>query len=350
VMGSLSFTSLRAKSAENLLHFGKTKKATEAEVTLMIQVPKEVSEDGMLKLGRDLKNDGTSVYRVNTQRSTRLNTLDSLSAINIYPYSHNIVRQGDIVKFVNMSPKERRELVEVVAGIEMYEKKKQKALTDLAEVETKTQKVDAVHAERMRIFDKLKDEKHKVERFHQLKNLEERARFSLTVKKISGLEEKSCGLAKQKSEKEEKISKTEKELDKKAGELSRLSGELEEKGMKKKVSAMMKLESLKMNYKRKEEEKNNVLREIENTKSRMSSISSQIEGLKRRKTDILTAETEKSRRVEQVHGEIIEYKKHRDEMIGRVAKSKQEYERKKEGEEGKARAQPEGNHPGKKFT
>ena len=118
----MSFSSLRAKSAGNLLHFGKTIKAKDAEVKLNIQVSKRISEDGKIKLARKLSSDGTSVYRINTKRSTRLNLIDSLVSINIFPDSHNIVRQGDITKFVNMTPRERRGLIEVVAGIELYEK------------------------------------------------------------------------------------------------------------------------------------------------------------------------------------------------------------------------------------
>jgi len=51
--------------------------------------------------------------------------------------AYNVVLQGDIVRFLKMTPVERRKLIEEVAGIGEYEERKQKALVQLGEVELK---------------------------------------------------------------------------------------------------------------------------------------------------------------------------------------------------------------------
>ncbi len=330
VMGSLSFSSLRAKSAGNLLHLGKTKKSTNAEITLKIKVPTNISETGNLKLGRQLSTDGTSIYRLNEKRSTRLNIIDTLESINIFPDSHNIVRQGDITRFINMNPRERRSLIEVIAGIELYEKKKHRALTDLENVETKIQKVEAVHGERMRVFTRLKEEKKKVEQFYHLKSLEERARYSLLLKRIEKLNITSQTFQEEKEKKGEKIKELEGTILNKTKDLTEINALMEKRGLKQKVEIITKLESLNFNLKRIEEEKTRNFKEIETTQNRLSSIESQIEGMSRRKKEVKQELIDKGNRRISISKKIQEYKKYRDKLTTLVSKAKQDYERKQE--------------------
>ena len=42
----------------------------------------------------------------------------------IRPEGHNIILQGDIQSFITMSPKEKRKLIEEIAGIEFMKEKK----------------------------------------------------------------------------------------------------------------------------------------------------------------------------------------------------------------------------------
>lgn len=330
VMGSLSFSSLRAKSAENLLHFGKTKKSNDADVSLVIKVDHELAENGELRFDRKLMKDGKSIYKINGTRSTRLATLDSLSAIHIFPDSHNIVRQGDITRFINMSARQRRELIEVVAGIELYERKKTKAMTDLEGVEAKIEKVEAVHGERVRIFNQLKREKDKVNRFNELKKLEESANFSILLKEIEGLKEDSKRLEEDKAKKLERIKKLESEIDAKTNEVGKVNSSLEKRGMKERVEVVTSLERTKMEINKLEEEITRELKGVSTTENRLESIKSQSKGLKRRKDDILSEIESKKRRLTDITKESGEYKKLKDGLTEKVTKAKQDFEKKRQ--------------------
>jgi len=329
VMGSLSFSSLRAKSAENLLYFGKTKKAREAEVDLTIRADSPIAEDGVIRLNRKLLSDGTSIYRINGKRSTRLATLDALASIHIFPDSHNVVHQGEITKFINMTPRERRELIEVVAGIELYETKKRKAMTDLENVEATAEKVEAVHSERMRIFNRLKEEQEKVRRFNELKQLEERARFGLLLKKIERLKEDARRLLEEKNLKKQEIERINEELGKKAEELSELNTALEKQGMREKVETMTRLEGLKMELNKLKSEKEEEAKGIEKVKNRLESIRAQVDGLRRRKSDIVQELKEKRKRLGEVQEELRKLKKLKDELVAKLSEARQNYEKRK---------------------
>ncbi|MBR9689290.1 MAG: chromosome segregation protein SMC [Candidatus Altiarchaeota archaeon] len=329
VMGSLSFSALRSKSAENLIYFGKTKQSNDAEVGLRIRIDSEFSDDGILSLNRKLSRNGTSVYRINGKRSTRLATIDILASMHIFPDSHNIVRQGDITRFVNMSARQRRELIEVVAGIELYERKKTKAMTDLDGVEIKIEKVEAVHGERVRIFTQLKEEKEKVNQFNNMKELEGRAKYSILLNDIENLRNKLNEFNKNKSNKEEKINVVEESMKQKTDELMVVSSNLEKRGMREKVGEMTRLERLKMEFEKKEEEKHRETTGIESSSKRIESIKSQVAGLKRRQKDTYEDISTKRNRLKDIKKETQEYKKLRDELTAKVSKAKQDFEQRK---------------------
>ena len=53
--------------------------------------------------------------------------IESLRQHRIEASSHNIIAQGQVQHTVDMSPKERREIIDSVAGISEYEAKKKEA-------------------------------------------------------------------------------------------------------------------------------------------------------------------------------------------------------------------------------
>ena len=66
----------------------------------------------------------------------------------IRPEGHNIILQGDIQSFITMSPKEKRKLIEEIAGIGIYERKKESALKELEKVESKLRDVQIIMTEK----------------------------------------------------------------------------------------------------------------------------------------------------------------------------------------------------------
>jgi chromosome segregation protein len=75
-----------------------------------------VDEDEVV-IKRRVYPDGRSTYWLNGKRTSRSDILDVLSAAMISPEGYNLVLQGDITKFIKMSPTERRLLIDEISGI-----------------------------------------------------------------------------------------------------------------------------------------------------------------------------------------------------------------------------------------
>ena len=132
VLGKSSAHEMRAEKSANLIFNGgkKGSPAKEAEVTIEFDNSegKFPIQSKDVKITRIVKQNGTSIYKINDETRTRQQILDLLNGGKIDPDGHNIVLQGDIVSLAEMKPVERRMIIEEIAGISMYEEKKQKCL------------------------------------------------------------------------------------------------------------------------------------------------------------------------------------------------------------------------------
>jgi len=139
VLGRLSAKSMRAEKASNLIYNGgkNNQPAKNAEVTIVFSNDKNEfpMQDKEIKITRIVKQNGQSVYKINDNTVTRQQILDLLASAKIDPDGHNIILQGDIVKFMDMHTEDRREIIEEISGISIYEDKKHKAMLELQKVE-----------------------------------------------------------------------------------------------------------------------------------------------------------------------------------------------------------------------
>ena len=172
VLGKKSAKSLRAEKSANLIYNGGKSKspAKFASVTIYFdnsdtEFPVEENE---VVVSRTVKMTGTSVYKINGKTVTRLQVAELLSHARINPDGYNIVLQGDIVRIVEMSPLDRRRIIEEIAGINVYEEKKQKALNELNKVEEKLKESDIILAERQAYLRELKKERNQAMKFKDL--------------------------------------------------------------------------------------------------------------------------------------------------------------------------------------
>ncbi|MCS7308055.1 MAG: AAA family ATPase, partial [Aquificaceae bacterium] len=127
-LGIATAKTLRAKNLSYLIYSKNSEKADYALVEVHFKnyglFPIE-EED--IVISRKVYQDGRSVFRINGAVVRERDLLDFLSKAGIYENGYNVVLQGDVVKFLKMTPVERRKLIEEIAGIEEYEEKKQKA-------------------------------------------------------------------------------------------------------------------------------------------------------------------------------------------------------------------------------
>ena len=172
VLGRISIKSIRAAKAANLLFSGnKTYKgAGEASVELIFDnTDKTFSIEGKeVSIKRVVRRNGSSVYKINNETKTRQELLELLAQAGVDPHGFNIVLQGEIQSLVKSTPDERRKVLEDVAGISIYETRKEKSIRELEKTEEKLKEVAAVLRERASYLKNLEKEKQEALMFQKL--------------------------------------------------------------------------------------------------------------------------------------------------------------------------------------
>src|SRR3989338_10783123 len=152
VLGRLSIKSMRAAKARNLLFMGSKyiKPAREASVEMVFDnSDRAIAIDSNdVSLSRIVKYNGQGVYKINGETKTRLDVIEMLAQAGIDPYGFNLILQGQIQAIVKMHPEERRKIIEEVAGISIYESRKEKSLRELEKTEEKLKEISAILRER----------------------------------------------------------------------------------------------------------------------------------------------------------------------------------------------------------
>jgi len=172
VLGRLSIKSMRAAKARNLIFLG-TKSASPAKEA-MVEIVFDNLDNGFLvdkkeiSIKRIVRRNGQSIYKINSETKTRQEVLTLLAQAGIDPNGFNIILQGEIQNFVKMHTEERRKIIEEVAGISIYESRKQKSLKELEKTENRLKEVLAILRERTSYLNNLEKERQQALKFKRL--------------------------------------------------------------------------------------------------------------------------------------------------------------------------------------
>ncbi|MCS7278153.1 MAG: chromosome segregation protein SMC [Aquificaceae bacterium] len=182
-LGIATAKTLRAKNLSYLIYSRGSERADYAYVEVCFKnyglFP--IQEEDIV-ISRKVYRDGRSVFRINGSVVRERDLTDFLSKAGIYENAYNVVLQGDIVRFLKMTPVERRKLIEEIAGIEEYEEKKQKALADLGEVELKIRELRLLMDEMEVQMEKLQEELKRLELYKRLEEERRNCEIKLNLK------------------------------------------------------------------------------------------------------------------------------------------------------------------------
>src|SRR3989344_3415116 len=171
VLGKGSTKSLRAEKSANLIYNGgKSKKAAkEGEVSIYFDNTGKTfpTDEAEVKVTRIVRPSGQSIYRINDKARTRQQILELLSLARINPDGYNIILQGDIVRFVEMSGEDRRRVIEQISDISVYEDKKMKALSELEKVEMSLKEAEIILKERHSYLKDLSKEREQAVKYKE---------------------------------------------------------------------------------------------------------------------------------------------------------------------------------------
>lgn len=327
VLGRLSSKSLRAAKSANLLFQGSSAKkpSQEASVELVFDNSDKTFniDSNELQIKRVVRRRGTSVYKLNGETKTRQEILELLSQAGIDPNGFNIVLQGEIARLIKMRPEERREIIEEVAGISIYESRKQKSLREIEKTEQKLKEVGAVLRERTAYLKNLENERKQALKFKELERSVKECKASMIKRnldeKLKQSEEIEKSIVKNQKYKEtiskeinslnheinvldDRINEINKYIQKTTGfERESLNDEIT--NLNAKIAADMARKEnfekkLAENDVRRQELRNNlkdIEKELEELRKKSPIISKRQEELKRKKQELEKIESEKSR-------------------------------------------------------
>ena len=256
VLGKSSAKGLRAEKSANLIYNGgkKGKGASEAEVSIYFDNSKKIFpyDEKEVKFTRIVKKTGNSKYMINGKTLTRQQTVDVLRAAKIDPDGHNIVLQGDVIRFMDMKSNDRREIIEDIAGISVFEEKKNKAMNELNKVQERLNEAEIILTEREKTLKDLKKDRDQALEYKNLEKNVERNKATKINLILKDKKESLDGVEKKFVEHEENIKKIQESIDslrkdiqEKKNEISAINEELNEKGDKKQRELASEIEKLK---------------------------------------------------------------------------------------------------------
>ncbi|HLC86075.1 MAG TPA: chromosome segregation protein SMC [Candidatus Nanoarchaeia archaeon] len=285
VLGKSSAREMRAEKSSHLIYNGgkKHSPAKEAEVTIEFDnsTGKFPIQGKEVSVTRIVKQNGTSEYIINNEVRTRQQVLDLLNAAKIDPDGHNIILQGDIIHFMEMKPIERRQVIEEISGISVYEDKKTKCLQELEKVDSKLNEAEIILTEREANLRELKKERDQAIKFKEIQETIKDDKATYLHLQIKEKNEELEDVESRKKEAEEKISKInlqvaeyKNQINNFKEEIKRINEEIEVKGEKDQLVIRKEIEELKT--------------EIVKADSRAEVCTNEITKIKTRKEQLLT--------------------------------------------------------------
>lgn len=176
--GEMGLKSLRAKRVAELINLNSSR----GEVTINI-TGKENFE-----INRHINEDGKTTYRLNGKKMTRSNVLEALRVYGLEVGNHNIIAQGQVQKIVEMNSRDKRQIIDTVAGIAEFDEKKKEALNELARVDNKISEAKIVIEERNAYLSELEKEKDAAIQYTDAKGQLESARATLIISEYKKLD------------------------------------------------------------------------------------------------------------------------------------------------------------------
>ena len=212
-----------------------------------------------------------SYYYVN-DRSVNLSSIQELlSYVGITPEGYNVVMQGDVTSIIQMTPLQRRLIIDEIAGVAEFDNKKEKSISELDAVGAHVDAAKIHIKETQKQLQKLSSEREAALQYQKLKD--EKLVYSSHLK-VAEFSSKSIQLKKQLA----LIETTENQLTKLKIEFQSLSNDF--------ISIESNLSKLNLEIERKGgQEQFLILKEIEELKASIARLEGELDSIELQITD-----------------------------------------------------------------
>ncbi len=125
----------------------------------------------------------TSNYFINGESCTLTDLHEQLNRLRVYPEGYNVVLQGDVTRIISMNPRERREIIDELAGVATFDRKIVQAREKLDAVKDREDRYRIVERELMDQRDRLSQDRTKAEKYKKLRaEMQEKSQWEAVFK------------------------------------------------------------------------------------------------------------------------------------------------------------------------
>lgn len=193
VMGEQSAKHLRGNTMKDVIFSGSAKysQGAFAEATLVLEnnegkhihIGHKVSSPSEIQLTRKLYRNGETEYRLNGMPCRLRDIQEVFMDTGAGAKSYSIIAQGEINRLVQQKPEERRTMIEEVAGITKFKKRKVESLKKIEQTESNLARLQDLQQEIEKNLRALQKQAEKAERARNLKEKVKRNEITVNAHK-----------------------------------------------------------------------------------------------------------------------------------------------------------------------
>ena len=295
VLFALGLANASEMRAENLSQFISTYTRRNDALVKVTFGDTEGGQD--LSIARRIRKSSqgyASTYYVNDSVTTLSNVHAVLEKYNVTPNSYNVIMQGDVVGITNCTEKQRRKIIDEIAGIADFDRRIDQATNELETVEQRVQNASLILSEVDKRLEQLKEEREVAIKYQKLReektSLEGQittVRFFDIKRNLEKAHENILEFTKKKKEEEVKNKDLEERLVLIKQKYQEISDKLKEEGEQQQINLKKQEEEIKGEIDRKNNASNYAdkqihdgLRSIENAKNGIETFTHKIEDFK----------------------------------------------------------------------
>ena len=124
----------------------------------------------------------SSTFYINGEPSTATELHEQLNRLRIYPEGYNVVLQGDVTRIITMNSRERREIIDELAGVAEFDRKIEQTKKTLDAVREREERCRIIEQELIKTRDRLAADSVKAEKYQKLKEkIQEKQQWEIVL-------------------------------------------------------------------------------------------------------------------------------------------------------------------------
>ncbi|BAQ65412.1 chromosome segregation protein SMC [Geminocystis sp. NIES-3709] len=231
---------------ENQLNENSDNEETKYENKINLDLLSELKVTRRLRVTKG--GSYASTFYLNDSPCTANELHEQLNRLRIYPEGYNVVLQGDVTRIITMNTKERREIIDELAGVAEFDRKIEQTKTTLEAVKEREEKCHIIQDELIENSAKLKQDSEKAAKYQKLKaQIHEKKQWQIVInwrylqQEKKEIESQLLELESQQVKKTELLDKIKDKISQNKTELIKLNQEVKALGEEEQISVASRL-------------------------------------------------------------------------------------------------------------